>query len=232
MNCDTLVLVPGLLGNHHMWEHQYESLKDHMNVVIANTRKDTTIADMATRILDTVQGNFAIAGLSMGGYVTLEVLAQGGDRVSHFGLLDTNAHADDKDSKERRNQSIALAENDKFDDVLASFLPLILGERARSDAEIIASVKLQANEIGIAGFVRQQKAIMKRANHMENLQNYLQPSLVLCGKEDALTPPHVHYEMVEQLPNSDFQLLGDCGHVSSMERPNAVLSALINLMHR
>lgn len=232
LKCDTLVLVPGLLCNHHMWERQYEALKDHMQVVIANVRKDTSVKDMATRVLDTVTGNFAIAGLSMGGYVTLEVLAQGADRVSHFALMDTNAYADQKDATEKRKQAIALAEQDKFDQVLGALLPSILGERAIADTEILDTMKLMASDTGITGFIRQQKAIMARADHRENLKNYTQPSLILCGKEDVLTPPHVHYEMVEQLPNSDFQLLGDCGHMAPMERPNAVLSALINLMHR
>lgn len=232
LKCDTLVLVPGLMCNHHMWEHQYEALKDHMTVVVANTRKDVSIQDMATRILDTVSGSFAIAGLSMGGYVTLEVLAQGADRVSHFALMDTNAHSDTDDALERRKQAIKLAEADKFQEVINTFIPTILGDEALANETIVNTVKLMAGEIGVAGFIRQSKAIMNRVDHMDNLQNYSQPSLILCGREDILTPPHKHYEITEQLPNADFQLLGNCGHMTPMERPNAVLSALINLMYR
>ncbi|WND02135.1 alpha/beta fold hydrolase [Temperatibacter marinus] len=232
LKCDTLVFVPGLMGTHLMWEIQEEALKDHMNVIVANTRKDTSIADMATRLLDTVQGNFAICGLSMGGYVALEVLAQASERVSHYALLDTNAHADSEEAKSKREQGIKLSEEGKFEDVVNAFLPTILGERARTDDTILKMLRKQCDDTGMQGFIRQQKAIMGRKNHLDLLAEHSQPSLILCGKEDMLTPPHLHYEMVERLPNSDFQLLGDCGHISSMERPNAVLSALINLMHR
>lgn len=232
LKCDTLVLVPGLMSNHHLWESQYEALKDHLTVVIATVRKDTSLKDMASRILDTVPGQFAICGLSMGGYVTLEVLAQASERVSHFGLMDTNAGSESDEARSNRMQTIESAEAGNFEQIISGFIPKILGERAMTDQAILDTVRLMANDTGVGGFVRQQKAIMERENHLDRLASYQQPSLVLCGKEDILTPPHVHYEMAESLVNADFQLLGDCGHISPMERPNAVLSALINLMHR
>lgn len=90
-----LILVPGLLCDDALWAHQSEFLADIVDFEIAETTLDDNLADMARRILETAPPRFALAGLSMGGYVSLEIMRQAPDRVSRLALLDTSASPDD-----------------------------------------------------------------------------------------------------------------------------------------
>ncbi len=232
MECGTLVLVPGLTCDIRLWEHQHFALSQHIDVIIADTFRDDTIEAMADRILCSVDGSFAIAGFSMGGLVTLEVLRKASQRVSHFALLDTNAAAETPKSSKYQQGVIESVEGGNFKEVAESLLGNMIGERAKQDTALVNMLRGMLMEKGAESFIRQLKAVIGRTNHMEALSSYTQPSLVLCGMEDAITPPELHMKMVANLPNADLVMLTDCGHMSPMERPGDVTVALASLLHR
>jgi pimeloyl-ACP methyl ester carboxylesterase len=88
-----LVLVPGLLCDERLWQPQAERLADLADPVIANVIGDGSVSEMARSVLKTAPsaGRFALAGLSMGGYVALEVMRIVPNRVVRLALLDTSA---------------------------------------------------------------------------------------------------------------------------------------------
>jgi pimeloyl-ACP methyl ester carboxylesterase len=222
-----LVLVPGLLCDALMWRAQVEHLPDVAEMWIADHTRSATMAGVARDVLaDAPFDNFALAGLSMGGYVSLEIMRQAPQRVRRLALLDTAARADTPEQIERRNAFIELADRGKFLGVTETLMPLIVHPSRLSDTQLTDAIKLMAKNVGKEAFVRQQRAIMSRAESRLLLAAINCPALVLCGRQDQLTPLDRHEEMAAGIKGARLEVLEECGHLSTMEKPGEVNRAL------
>ncbi len=226
MDKQTLVLVPGLLCDHELYRHQIATLGDVADILVADTFQDDSLAGMADRLLASAPPRFALAGLSMGGYVAQEVMRRAPERVSRLALLDTNARADRQELIDARMAQMEMARAGRLSEVVDELAPMLIHEDRAADAAFLGQVKAMMNRVGPDAFVRQQTAIMTRADGREDLRSVTVPTLCLCGREDALTPPKVHVEMVDRLPNGSLVVIEDCGHLATMERPRAVTALL------
>ena len=169
---------------------------------------------------------FALAGLSMGGYCAQEILRQAPERVLRLALLDTSARADTDEQRARRRGLIELAQKGQFKGVTPRLLPLLIHPDRLEDTDLTTVVTGMAERIGRDAFLRQQKAIMDRPDGRADLAVVGCPTLVLCGREDALTPLELHEEMVRLIPDARLEIVEQCGHLSTIERPDAVNAAL------
>jgi pimeloyl-ACP methyl ester carboxylesterase len=201
-------------------------LSDVADVVIADLTRDETMSDMASRTLETAPETFALAGLSMGGYVALEIMRMAPERVTHLALLDTGARADTPEQTMRRRDLIALADRGEFKAVSPRLLPLFVHEDRLADPRLIGEITAMAESVGKDAFLRQQKAIMGRPDSRPGLPKIGCPTLVICGRQDALTPIELSEEIAGLMPGADLVLIDDCGHLATMERPDAVNAAL------
>ncbi len=227
MTKEPLVLVPGLLCDAHLWQLQVEGLADSADIWICDHTRSDTMAGVAADVLaDAPFSNFALAGLSMGGYVALEIMRQAPQRITRLALLDTAATGELPEQTRKRMALIALAQHGKFSDVTDALLPLLihpvrLGEKALAD-----TIKSMACNVGSDAFVRQENAIMSRPDSLALLAAIACPTLVLCGRQDALTPLARHEEMAAGIKNARLEVIEDCGHLSTLERPAEVNAAL------
>ncbi|MPY71896.1 MAG: alpha/beta fold hydrolase [Alphaproteobacteria bacterium] len=223
----SLVLLPGLLCTAALWNAQRAALCGKADVFIAALTRDDSMAGMAETVLESAPRRFALAGLSMGGYVALEIMRRAPDRVTKLALLDTSARADDPARTAEREELLALARRGAFDAVLHRLLPLLIHpDRLAGDPALCEAVLGMAREIGAEAYLRQMKAIMGRPDSRDALPEIRCPTLLLCGAEDARTPPEVHEEMAESIPDARLVVVPHCGHLSTMERPDAVNAAL------
>jgi pimeloyl-ACP methyl ester carboxylesterase len=216
-----LVLLPGLICDAALWRHQSEYLKDTCDVSVMDLTLDDSIAAMAERVLGQAPATFALAGLSMGGYVAHEIMRQAPERVERLALVDTNARADNEDQVRARRDLIKLAEIGTFKGVTPRLLPSLIHPSRMNDPTVAGVVMEMAERVGQAAFVRQQTAIMNRKDSRGDLEAIRVPTLVLAGRQDALCPPKVQDEMMARLPNAKLVLVEDCGHLAPLERPEA-----------
>ncbi|BBK42988.1 hydrolase [Allostella vacuolata] len=221
-----LVLLPGLLCDAALWRPVTDALAAEAAAVVADLTLDETVQDMARRVLEWAPRRFALAGLSMGGYVAQEIMRQEPERVVRLALLDTSARDDSDEQRRRRRGLIALATQGKFKGVTPRLLPLLVHPDRLEDAPLVETVTGMAERVGRAAFLRQQTAILGRPNGVADLARIDCPTLVLCGRQDALTPPEVHDEMAFHVPGADLVQIDDCGHLAPLERPEAVVAAL------
>lgn len=221
-----LVLVPGLLCDARLWQAQVTALADVATITVADVTRDDTIAGMAERVLAAAPARFALAGLSMGGYVVQEMTRRAPDRVIRLALLDTNARADTDEQKQRRLDLIQLAERGTFKGVTPRLLPMLIHPDRMADKALVSTVMAMAESVGKDAFFRQQRAIMHRIDGRDVLKEISCPTLVLCGREDALAPPKVHEEMAERIPDATLVVINHCGHLSTMERPEQVTAQM------
>lgn len=132
-----LVLLPGLLCDHALWAHQAEHLSGIADVMIGDLSRDDSIVAMAERILEEAPDTFALAGLSMGGYVAQEIMRQEPERVERLALIDTQARADSAEQVKTRKDLIRIAGMGKFKGVTPRLLPnLIHHDRPGASVEL------------------------------------------------------------------------------------------------
>lgn len=221
-----LVLVPGLLCDALLWKAQIEALEGHAACWVADHTRSDTMAGVAADVLrEAPFERFALAGLSMGGYVALEIVRRAGQRVDRLALLDTSARPDTPEQLERRTGLVDLARRGRFIGVTQALLPLLLHRSRLSDEKLVNTVKEMARNTGKEAFVRQEHAIMSRGDSLPLLPTIGCPTLVLCGRQDALTPLERHEEMAGAIPGASLRIVDDCGHLSTLERPAAVSEA-------
>jgi pimeloyl-ACP methyl ester carboxylesterase len=226
-----VVFVPGLLCDTRLWRPQVDALAGRADCHVADATRSDTMAGLARDLLaDCPFERFALAGLSMGGYVALEAMRQAPARVTHLALLDTSARPDTPEQSQKRRDFIELAGRGRFLGVTDALLPLLVHPSRLADDELVAVVKAMAKSVGKDAFVRQERAIMSRADGRPLLPRITCPTLVLCGRQDALTPLALHEEIAAAVPGARLEVIAECGHLSALERPDAVSAALERLL--
>ena len=225
---ETIVLLPGLLCDQRLFGPQLPALAAVADPVVADLTQDDSIGEMAARTLATVTAErFALASLSMGGYVALEIMRQAPARVTRLALLDTQARPDTEEAKARRRGLMALSEKGEFRGVTSRLMPLLIHPDRLADTALTGTIQAMAESIGKDGFLRQQRAILDRIDSRPHLPDIACPTLVLAGREDAITPLEAQTELVQAIPQATLVLLPECGHLAPLERPEAVTYQLL-----
>lgn len=225
-----IVLVPGLLCSPLLYANQMPALWHFGPVTVADHRRDDSMDGIAKRILASAPPRFALAGLSMGGYIAYAILRAAPERVTRLALLDTGSRADLPEQTERRRAQIELARSGRFAEVPEAFWPLFVHKDRQGDAALKKIVLHMAQHTGAEAFIRQQTAIMSRPDSRADLPKIKCPTVIIVGEGDQLTPPKLSEEIAAAIPNSRLVTIPECGHLSTLERPDAVNTALVQWM--
>jgi pimeloyl-ACP methyl ester carboxylesterase len=222
-----VVLIPGLICSPRLYAEQLPRLWRFGPLFIADHTRDDSVAGIARRILAAAPPRFALVGLSMGGYAAFEIMRKAPDRVARLALLDTSARPDPAEQGERRRAQIALAQGGRFAEVSDQLFQLWVHRSRRSDDALRKTVWLMAEETGPGAFTRQQMAIMTRPDSRPDLAAIRCPTLVLVGDGDEATPPVRAAEIANGIAGARLVTVAECGHLSTLERPQHVTRALI-----
>lgn len=221
-----LVLIPGLLCSRALFAAQVEGLASGADVTIGDTMQGRDFPTMARRILAAAPARFALAGLSMGGYVAFEILRQAPDRVTKLALLDTSARADRPEQLKQRHLLIGMGRALGVRAVQAALLKFLIHPARLTDRPLVDTVLGMADTVGQQAFERQQAAIIGRPDNRPFLKEIRCPTLIIVGAEDALTPPKVAEEMHAGIAGSRVEVIPASGHLPTMEKPEAVNALL------
>jgi pimeloyl-ACP methyl ester carboxylesterase len=221
-----LLLLPGLLCDAALWQHQIETLADLAEITVADLTQADQAGAAAQRVLASAPDEFALAGLSMGGYIALEIMRQAPDRVARLALLDTSARPDTLEKVKFRQELIDLARMGQFKGVTPRLLPKLIHPERMADGELVDSILAMAERVGRDAFLRQQRLLMNRPDSRHDLALIHCPTVVVCGRQDGLTPLADSEEMAEKIRRAKLVVIEHCGHLSTMERPRAVSAVL------
>ena len=221
-----LFLLPGLLLDEALWAPQLSALKEIADMMVADLSRYDSMAALAGAVLDKAPASFALAGLSMGGYAAFEIMRQAPERVTRLALLDTSARPDTPEQTQDRRALISMCDKGEFKGVTRRLLPRWIHPSRINDKALTETVMSMTARVGRDAFVREQTAIMGRPDSRPGLSRIRCPTLVLCGHEDLATPVELHREMAADIPNARLVVVPECGHLSPLERPEAVNAAL------
>lgn len=227
-----LIFVPGLLCDERLWSYQVEYLANITAPMVADVTGGNSVTGIARSVLKRAPERFALAGLSMGGYVALEVMRMAPERVERLALLDTSARPDAPEQTEARLELLKLAELGRFEEVLQRLLPRLVHPDRLANHDLTSTVLDMARAVGPEAFARQERAIIMRPDSREDLASIECPTLVLCGREDEITPLRLHEEIFEGIPGATLRVIDGCGHLSPLERPDEVNEAIVGWLEQ
>jgi pimeloyl-ACP methyl ester carboxylesterase len=225
---ERLLLLPGMMCDERLFAPQVEALSGEIDIIVPRLSGASTIEGLA-RIALAEAGNrpFSVAGLSMGGIVAMAILAMAPAQVKRIALLDTNHLADSPERRAIRDRQITDVRAGRLRQVIVEEMkPTYLAISNRSRADLLDLLVDMAMKLGPSVFIEQSLALRDRRSHGDTLRAFKGPALVVCGSEDQLCPPQRTREIAALLPNSEYVEVSDAGHISTLERPDAIAEAM------
>jgi len=185
---------------------------------------------MAARVLAGAPPSFALAGISLGGYVALEIMRRTPERVTRLALLDTSARPEEEGAMEgnpaeRDGSAAGLGQ-------VGLMTTLLVHPKRLADRRLSTILGAMAERVGRKAFLRQQRAIRARPDSRAGLAAIACPTLLICGRQDPLASPAVHEEMAAAIPGAELLVIEECGHLSPLEQPEEVTAALRRWLQR
>jgi pimeloyl-ACP methyl ester carboxylesterase len=226
-----LVLLPGLLNDARLWQPQTTALANYADITIADLTRHDSIAALADDVLQQAPpGPIALAGLSMGGYVALEIMRRAPERVLALALIDTSARPDTEQATADRKAKVDVAEHN-WPAVVKSLAPKLLLPAHLENPALIGVIAAMAETLGKEVYARQQHAIMHRIDSRPFLHQINCPTLIVCGREDQITPLEVHEELAIAITGATVEVIDRSGHLSTLEQPLPVIAAMESWLH-
>lgn len=228
---EPLILVSGLGSDAAVWERTIAALGDRADCTVGDTLSDDSLAGMAARILDRAPPRFALAGVSMGGMVALEIVRAAPERVIRLAIIDSNARPDTPEQAANRRRQIAgaRAPGDPRARAEASLSYLIHPDAGADVREAIVAMSLR---VGMEAYARQSEAVLHRPDQRPILPTIAAPTLVVMGADDAMIPRDRAEEIVAAVPGAELAVIPDCGHLPPIEAPVALAELLARWLAR
>lgn len=223
---EALVLLPGMMCDARIFEPQINILTRERAVMVAPVTLGERIEEIASNIIDQLPQRFALAGLSMGGIVAMEILRRVPDRITRLCLMDTNPLAETPPEAAAREPMIVGVRAGRLDEVMREAMKPDYLAPGPGRMAVLNTVYAMAADLGPEVFIRQQRALQRRRDQQSTLRKCKVPTLVLCGAHDRLTPVKRHSFMAELIPTARLEVIEEAGHLPPLEAPEATLRAL------
>jgi pimeloyl-ACP methyl ester carboxylesterase len=227
-----VVLLPGLVCDDAVWTHAAAALCANSVVTIARYDALDSLGAMAERVLGETRGDFAVAGHSMGGRVALEIFRRAPGRITGMALLDTGVNplaAGDAGARESagRHELLDLARSQGMAAMAARWVQGMVWPPRLGETALITRIVEMFARSRAEVFAAQIRALLARPDASALLDEIRCPTLVLCGAEDSWAPAARHRDMAERVRGATLTLVPECGHMCTLERPDAVTRALV-----
>ena len=223
---EPLVFLPGMMCDGRLYGPQIKALGRDRAIHLAPICAHETVEALATEVLASAPPTFALAGLSMGGIVAMEVVRRAPARVTRLALMDTNALAETPAYAAAREPQIARVMVGSLVEVMREEMkPDYLAPGAGRQA-VLDLVMDMALDMGEGVFLRQSRALQRRPDQQNVLRKLKIPTLILCGEHDRLCPVARHQFMADLIFRATLVVVPDAGHLPTLEQPEAVNAAL------
>lgn len=221
-----VVFLPALLCNAGLFIHQIKTMESECDFYVPDLGLDENVSDAAARVLKRAPERFVLGGISMGGYVALEIMRQAPERVRGLILADTNAHADPEAAREKRLKAIETAREKGIEPLIKPTLLDIIAPEHRSNDVTRHILERMAELTGVDKYVNEQKTIMSRPDSTASIGKIDCPVLVVGGEKDALSPPDALDAMTRLIPRAAHVVIRNAAHLPPLENPAAFTAAL------
>lgn len=228
---EPLVLLPGMMCDARVFTPQIQALSARAPVMVAPLHGGDRVEDIATHILSMLPERFALAGLSMGGIVALEILRRAPGRITRLCLMATTPLSETPDQAAMREPLIINARTGGLEKALQQSLPPEVLAPGPRRLEVLNLVREMGLELGAELFVDQSRALQRRMDQQATARRCRVPTLILCGEYDRLTPVKRHEFLAELIPHAGLEIISGAGHLPGLEQPASVNQALLHWLN-
>lgn len=225
-----LLLLPGLMCDEAVWEHQAAALSPHAEVIVPVFRGFDSLTAMADYALSLAPERFSVAGHSMGGRVAWELMVLAGNRIDKFAVLDTGVHPVNPAEPGKRQVLIDKAKTEGLAAVAESWIPPMVHPNRHNDAALMGAIRDMILRNTVDDFLGQMHALLHREDRTGILGHIAQEVLLVAGEADGHSPPAQHEAMAALIPRSHLEVIRDAGHMVTMEKPEEVSKILLDWM--
>lgn len=229
----TTVLLPGLACDAEIWRDQLVALARHWPRVDDPHARAGSIEGMAAALLAAHDGPLVLAGASMGGRIALQAALMAPQRVRALALLGSTARADTHELRSLRSEAVQRFEAGHMEALIEANTWFVFHRSAWDDTGLLDRYRAMVRRAGVAQLVRQNRAMMAAPDLRAAITALRCPTLAVCGEGDGVTPPECSREIVQAIPGARLELLADCGHMLTMEKPapvNRLLAAWLDAL--
>jgi pimeloyl-ACP methyl ester carboxylesterase len=223
---DPLVLLPGMMCDARLFAPQMADLSRDHAVMVAPITQGERVEEIASDLLSLLPAKFALAGLSMGGIVAMELLRRAPERITRLALMDTNPLAETPQTAAAYEPMIIGARAGRLEEVLRGFMKPDYLAPGPQRLAVLGQVLEMGRDLGPEVLVRQVRALQRRRDQQPTLRRCKVPTLILCGAYDTLTPLKRHAFMAELIPYARLEVIAEAGHLPTLEAPEATAAAL------
>lgn len=239
MTTPVLLLIPGMFNTRAIWDPVIAALQatgQAPDIRVADVLTQDSMAAMAADAWALVADlplatPLVVCGFSMGGYVALELLAAHPGQVHGLAMVDSAATVETADSLVVRQKTIGALERN-FERTVEGIIPFSLHPDSLANTALVDSMRAMMHSVGAQAAIRQTRAIMARRDHRPMLAQLRIPALVVCGREDKVTPPAASEELHRLLPHAPLVWIDRAGHQTPLEQAPAVAHHLLALVQR
>lgn len=221
-----LVLLPGLLSDASVWQHQAAGLESEAAVVIPDLSQPDTPDKMVAAVLAVAPPRFVLAGHSMGGWVALEIMKRVPECVIALGLINTTARPDPAEKKANRAKLIEMAEQGEYSQIVETLLNVFVHQPAC--VEDVRSMLLR----NCSAFINQEKAMLAQTGTLDVLSQITCPTLIIQGENDLVFTMEDANVMHHGIKGSTLSVIPECGHFSPIEAADVVTQLLKELINK
>ena len=221
-----LLLLPGMMCDARLFAAQAAAFSASRTVIHGALTRGRTMTEIAEAMLEDAPREFALAGLSMGGIVAMEMMRLAPDRITRLALLDTNPLAETPETAALREPQIVAARTGRLEEVMRDEMKPRYLAPGEGREPVLQTIMDMAKALGPDVFVRQSRALQKRPDQQGTLRKISVPTLVLCGRHDTLCDLRRHEFMRDLIPGATLEIIEDAGHLPPLEQPGATTAAL------
>lgn len=214
------------MTDERLYARQIEALSASHECKVFVFREQKNMGEMAEKILSETPDRFTLIGLSLGGYVAFEVIRRALHRLQRLVLIDTTAVADHEARRAGRQRDIDTVLRGGIDALIPELPSRWLHPAHVNIAALTHLMASMAHSVGASGQFNQQTAMLGRPDSHGDLRRVDVPTLIVCGRQDPVTPPSDHEAMAACVPGSQLAIIEHCGHLSTIEQPDAVTRVL------
>ena len=227
-----LMLLPGLMCDHTVWQPLLPWLTQDRPCTVVDHGNANTLEQMAQQLLQDAPPHMVLAGHSMGGRVALEVLRLAPERVKGVALLDTGylpkpLGAAGEDEANKRFRLLNMAQEKGVRAMAQEWVQGMVHPDRLADIELIERILAMFERKTADIFANQINALLTRPDGSDVLRALRVPTLLQCGKQDTWSPPVQHADMQTLATHAVLDVIDDAGHMAPMERPEAVAASML-----
>jgi pimeloyl-ACP methyl ester carboxylesterase len=221
-----LVCLAGLLCDQRMWQSVAAQLANDVDVEIISFAGFDDLTDMARSVLSSIEGDFALAGHSMGGRVALEIYRLAPQRVTRLALLNTGVHPKSDKEIPGRMRLIEAAKTSGISVLATQWLIPMMSPKGLNNKNLMADLTKMVESYSVEDFEKQIHALINRPNAEALLSQISVPTLLLSGSQDSWSPVDQHQAIQQQIIGSELVVIDNAGHMAPAEDSDNVAAAL------